>query len=45
MELSHRIHVSLIIFVIHYFDIINLLKLDKIYYMLIQQWIPPIMDR
>ena len=35
MKLTYRIHVSLIIFVIHYFDIINLLKLDKIYYILI----------
>ena len=36
MVLTHRIHVSLIIFLIHYFDIINLLKSDKIHYILIQ---------
>ena len=36
MVLTHRIHVSLIIFLIHYFYIINLLKSDKIHYILIQ---------
>ena len=30
MKLIPRIHVCLIIFLIHYFDIINLLKSDKI---------------
>ena len=33
---THRIHVCLIIFLIHYFDLINLLKSDKINYILIQ---------
>ena len=33
---AHRIHVCLIIFLIHYFDIINMLKSDKIHYILIQ---------
>ena len=28
MKLTHRIHVRFIIFLIHYFDIINLLKSD-----------------
>ena len=36
MKLSHHIHVCLIIFLIHYFDIINLLKSGKIHYILIQ---------
>ena len=36
MKLTHRIHVCLIIFSIHYFDAINLLKSDKIRYILIQ---------
>ena len=36
MKQSHRIHVRLIIFLIHYFDIINLLKSDKIHHILIQ---------
>ena len=36
MKLTHRIHVCLIIFLIHYFVIINLLKSDKIHYILIQ---------
>ena len=36
MKQTHRIHVCLIIFLIHYFDIINLLKSDKIHYILIQ---------
>ena len=36
MKQTHRIHVCLIIFLIHYFNIINLLKSDKIYYILIQ---------
>ena len=31
MKLTHSIHVCLIIFLIHYFDIINLLKSDKIH--------------
>ena len=30
MKQTHRIHVCLIIFLIHYFDMINLLKPDKI---------------
>ena len=30
MKQTHRIHVSLIIFLIHYFDMTNLLKSDKI---------------
>ena len=36
MKQTHRIHVYLIIFLIHYFDIINLLNSDKIHYILIQ---------
>ena len=36
MKQTHRIHVYLIIFSFHYFDIINLLKSDKIHYILIQ---------
>ena len=36
MKLTHRIHVCLIILLIDYFDIINLLKSDKIHYILIQ---------
>ena len=36
MKQTHRIHVCLIISLIHYFDIINLLKSDKIHYILIQ---------
>ena len=36
MKLTHPIHVSLISFLIHYFDRINLLKPGKIYYILIQ---------
>ena len=36
MKQTHRIHVCLIIFLIHYFDIINLLKSGKIHYILIQ---------
>ena len=36
MKLIHRIHVCLIIFLIHYFDIINLLNSDKIHYILIR---------
>ena len=36
MKLTHRIHVCLIIVLIHHFDIINLLKSDKIHYMLIK---------
>ena len=36
MKLTHRIHVCLIIFLIHFFDTINLLKSDKIHYILIQ---------
>ena len=35
MKQTHRIHVCLIIFLIHFFDMINLLKLDKIDYILI----------
>ena len=35
MKLTHCIHACLIIFLIHYFDIVNLLKLDKIHYILI----------
>ena len=34
MKLTHRVHVCLIIFLIHYFDVINLLKSDKIHYIL-----------
>ena len=37
MKLTHGIHVCLIIFLIHYFDLINLLKPGKIHYTLIQQ--------
>ena len=40
MKLTHYIHVCLIILLIHYFGIINLVQSDKIYYILIQQWIP-----
>ena len=36
MKQTHRIHVFLIIFLIHYFDLINLLKSCKIHYILIQ---------
>ena len=36
MKQTHRIHVCLIISLIHYFDIINLLKSEKIHYILIQ---------
>ena len=36
MKQSHHIHVCLIIFLIHYFDLINLLKSDKIQYILSQ---------
>ena len=36
MELTHHIHVGLIIFLIHYFDIMNSLKSDKIHYISIQ---------
>ena len=36
MKQTHPIHVCLIIFLIHYFDIINLLESDKIDYILIQ---------
>ena len=36
MKLNHRIHVCLIIFLIYYFDVINLLKSDKIRSILIQ---------
>ena len=36
MTLTHRIHVCFIIFSFHYIDIINLLKSDKIHYILIQ---------
>ena len=36
MKLTHGIHVCLIIFLIDYLDIINLLKSDKIHYILIQ---------
>ena len=32
MKLSHRIHVCLIIFLIHYFDIINLLKTRSLHF-------------
>ena len=37
MKQTHRIHVCLVIFLIHYFDIINLLKSDNIHYILIQK--------
>ena len=36
MKQTRRIHVCFIIFLIHYFDTINLLKPDKIHYILIQ---------
>ena len=36
MKLTDRIHVCLIIFLIHYFDIMNSLKSDKTHYILIQ---------
>ena len=36
MKQTHSIHVCLIILLIHYFDVINLLKSDKIHYILIQ---------
>ena len=36
MKQTHRIHVCLIISLIHYFDKINLQKSGKIYYILIQ---------
>ena len=36
MKQTHSIRVCFIIFLIHYFDIINLLKSDKIHYILIQ---------
>ena len=36
MKQTHRIHVCLIIFLIHYFDIITSLKSDKFHYILIQ---------
>ena len=36
MKQTHRIHVCLIIFLIHYFDILNSLKSYKIHYILIQ---------
>ena len=36
MKQTHRIHVCLVIFLIHNFDIFNLLKLGKIHYILIQ---------
>ena len=36
MKLAHCIHVCLIIFLIHYFEIMNSLKLDKTHYILIQ---------
>ena len=36
MKQTHRIHVCLTVYLIHYFDIINLLKSDKIHYILIQ---------
>ena len=36
MKQTRLIHVCLIISLIHYFDIINLLKSDKIHYILIQ---------
>ena len=32
MKLSHRIYVCLIIFLIHYFDIINLLKTRSLHF-------------
>ena len=36
MKQTHRIHVCSIIFLIHYFDIVNSLKPDKIHYILIR---------
>ena len=36
MKQTHPIHVYLIIFLIHYFDIINLMKPDKAHHILIQ---------
>ena len=36
IKLTHRIHVCLIISLIHYFNIMNSLKSDKIHYILIQ---------
>ena len=45
MKQTHHIHACLIIFLIHYIDIINLLKPDKIHYTLIQQRIPLIMNQ
>ena len=36
MKLIHRIHICLIIFLIHCFDIMNSLKSDKPHYMLTQ---------
>ena len=36
MKQTHRIHVCLVIFLIHCFDVVNLLKSDKIHYILIQ---------
>ena len=36
MKLTHRIHVCLTIFLIHYFDLMNSLKSDKTHYALIQ---------
>ena len=36
MKQTQRIHVCSIIFLIHYFDIMNSLKSDKIHYILIQ---------
>ena len=36
MKLTHRIHVCLIISSIHYFNIMNSLKSDKVHYILIQ---------
>ena len=36
MKITHHIDVCLIIYLIHYFDIINLLKSDKTHYILIQ---------
>ena len=36
MKQTHIIYVCLIIFLSYYFDIMNLLKSDKIHYILIQ---------
>ena len=36
MKQTHRIHVCLIVYLIHYFDVINLLKSDKIHYIFIK---------